>query len=60
MNKTNAIIIKKITSMLRCHHLTGRAMEDCCTDGFDVEYVLLSIDILNAIEDELEKGEKNG
>ena len=35
-------LIKKVSSMLQCHNLTGRAMNDCCTDGFDVEYVLLA------------------
>jgi hypothetical protein len=49
-------IVKKINSTLRCNHLTGRAMDDVCTDGYDVEYTILSMKILKIIIDELEKG----
>ena len=44
-------LIKLITSKLRCHHLTGKAFEDGCIDGYDVEYVLLAQEILNIVKE---------
>ena len=51
MNKENELL-KKVTSKLKTHHLTGRALDDGCTDGYDVEYVLLAQEIVSIIKGE--------
>ena len=44
--------IKKVCAKLQCHHLTGKAMDAGCTDGYDVEYVLLAKEIVDSILEE--------
>lgn len=42
-------IIEKVYNLIVSHPLTGRAMEDTCTDGFEVKYVLLAKDITEKV-----------
>jgi len=48
-------LIKEVNRMLRRHNLIGRAFEDGCTDCYDVEYVLLSKEIVDFVIKESEK-----
>lgn len=49
-HRNNIELVKNITRILTMHHLTGRAMEDGCTDGYDVEYVVLAQNIIAEVD----------
>ena len=57
-HKNNIELIKNITRMLMSHHLTGRAMDGGCTDGYDVEYVVLAQNIIAEVDTFAEDGKE--
>jgi hypothetical protein len=55
-HRNNIELVKNVTRILMNHHLTGRALEDGCTDGYDVEYVCLAQDIIAEVDTFAEDG----
>lgn len=55
--KDNIEVVKTITRILQNHHLTGRCFDDGCTDGYDVEFVILAQDLLAEINSHYDKEE---
>jgi len=47
-------VIDFIYHVLLKDNLTGRAMEDACTDGYEVKYVLLAQKIFNICKENTE------